>query len=148
MPLFFIVLIFFITIPILEIYLLLAVGGLIGFWQTLGLVILTAIVGTILLRTQGTAIVNRAKAQLERGEPPARALIEGILILIGGALLLTPGFFTDAIGFICLVPILRLPLVWWLQRHLRPVVVAPHRPQAAKNPHESVVIEGEYRREK
>ena len=80
------------------------VGSLIGFWATLGIILLTAIVGSFLLRIQGIYTLQKVQAALTRGEIPAKAMVDGILLLIGGVLLLTPGFFTDGLGLMCLLP--------------------------------------------
>lgn len=97
----------FLSIPILEIYLLLEVSDRIGPLSTVGLVVFTAVVGVWLLRVQGFATLARAQASLARGEVPAATMIEGVMLFIAGALLLTPGFFTDTIGFIFLIPVTR-----------------------------------------
>ncbi len=104
----------FLIIPIVEVFLLIQVGRFIGPWWTIALVILTAVLGSILLRMEGLATLFRLRQTLARGELPAFEVLEGGLLLIGGALLLTPGFFTDAIGFICLLPYTRRPLIRWL----------------------------------
>lgn len=97
----------FLVVPLLEIYLLIKVGGVIGAPYTILLVIITAILGAWLLRMQGLATLSRAQSQLDRGVLPAREVAEGLLLFFCGALLLTPGFFTDAIGFLLLIPALR-----------------------------------------
>ncbi|MFE8073249.1 FxsA family protein [Marinobacteraceae bacterium S3BR75-40.1] len=94
----------FIVLPILETVVLIKVGGIIGAWPTVGLVLLTAMIGASMLKQQGLATLLRANQRLESGELPAREVAEGFLLAIGGALLLTPGFITDAIGFLCLAP--------------------------------------------
>jgi UPF0716 protein FxsA len=104
-----------IGIPLIEIYLFIQVGGSIGVWPTIGLVILTAVIGTALLRQQGLATLARARADLDRQQLPVRELFNGVCLLIGGLLLLTPGFLTDALGFALLIPPLRAILgrgVW------------------------------------
>ncbi len=104
-----------IGIPLIEIYLFIQVGGSIGVWPTIGLVILTAVIGTALLRQQGLATLARAQADLDRQQFPVRELFNGVCLLIGGLLLLTPGFLTDALGFALLIPPLRAILgrgVW------------------------------------
>ena len=83
---------------------------MIGPLLTIGLVVLTAICGVWLLRLEGMATLTRVQAKLQRGEIPETELLEGIMLIIGGALLLTPGFGTDIVGFVCLVPGLRRPL--------------------------------------
>ena len=89
---------------------LIEVGGMIGPLPTGGLVVLTAICGVWLLRLEGMATLTRVQEKLQRGEIPETELLEGIMLIIGGALLLTPGFATDIVGFVCLVPGLRRPL--------------------------------------
>ncbi len=117
MNLFRILLILFLTIPLLEIYLLIKVGGIIGALPTVFLVVFTAVVGALLLRMQGFATMRRVQATLARGELPAIEMLEGLVLLISGALLLTPGFFTDIVGFLCLIPSLRRRLILWLLEH-------------------------------
>lgn len=97
----------FFVIPLIEIYLLIQVGGIIGVLPTILLVVLTAVVGAFLLRQQGLSTLARFQSSMAKGEMPATALLEGVMLLIGGALLMTPGFFTDAIGFACLLPFSR-----------------------------------------
>jgi len=97
-------LLLFIAVPIVEIALLIRVGGAIGLFPTLAIVILTAFVGTRMLRSQGRVTLERARRRLNGGEMPAGELVEGLLLLVGGVMLLTPGFVTDAFGFACLVP--------------------------------------------
>jgi UPF0716 protein FxsA len=96
-------LVFFLT-PIVEMYLLIEVGGYIGAVPTIGLVMITAVIGVALLRIQGLATLTRGVSRLNRGELPAREMVEGLLLAVAGALLLTPGFITDAVGFVLLAP--------------------------------------------
>ncbi|MGV6818641.1 MAG: FxsA family protein [Thiotrichales bacterium] len=100
MPLLFV----FIIVPIIELYLLIKVGSWIGVFPTILIVILTAAIGTWLLRQQGGVMLRRYQQTLAAGKMPAQEMIEGLALVFGGALLLTPGFFTDAIGFLCLLP--------------------------------------------
>lgn len=100
-------LILFVVVPILEMWLLIKVGSLIGALPTIGLVLLTAMIGLALLRRQGFATLMRANQKLEQGQIPAREMLDGLFLAAGGALLLTPGFITDAMGFVCLIPGLR-----------------------------------------
>ncbi len=113
------------------------VGGTIGILPTILLVFLTAILGSILLQQQGLATLQRVQSALERGEMPTDALLEGLIIVIGGVLLLTPGFFTDFLGVLCLIPLSRHFLIAWLARRM---VVQTYQPRG------NVTIEGEYRR--
>lgn len=103
----------FLIVPIVEIYLLIQVGSLIGVLPTVGLVILTAITGAALLRIQGLQTYLRFHRSLSEGRYPATEMLEGVALLVGGTLLLTPGFFTDGIGLVCLVPFTRRALVAW-----------------------------------
>lgn len=107
----------FFLIPLVEIVLLIQVGGWIGPLPTVALVVFTAVLGAWLLRYQGLMTLGRVQACLARGEVPALELLEGAMLIFGGALLLTPGFFTDTIGFICLAPMLRRRLIAWALRH-------------------------------
>ena len=97
----------FIVLPILEMYILIEVGGFIGALNTIGLVLLTALLGLILLRQQGFRTLLNARNKLMQAELPTEELVTGIFLAIGGALLLTPGFVTDFIGFMCLLPFTR-----------------------------------------
>ena len=99
-----VLLLLFIAIPLAEIYVLLQVGGVVGAVPTIGLVVLTAVAGAALVRAQGFSTIQHVRRSMDAGEIPAVALMEGIVLLVAGALLLTPGFLTDAIGFCCLVP--------------------------------------------
>ncbi len=102
-----IIFLLFLTIPFVEIYLLLQIGGIVGIFPTILLVVFTAVLGTWLLRRQGFITWRRFQDNLAKGEIPAYEMIEGPILLVGGVLLLTPGFFTDAIGFACLIPQVR-----------------------------------------
>ena len=129
-------LILFIAIPIIEIALLLRVGEIVGWAPTLLIVITTAIIGSAMLRQQGLATINTARQRLNAGEMPAQQLLEGMLIMIGGVLLLTPGFVTDTFGFVCLVP----PTRQWLAGKVSARAVVGFSgaaaPGAAQNPHQ------------
>lgn len=93
-----------IGVPLIEIGLFIEIGGIIGLWPTLALVLLTAALGSWQLRAQGLATLARARQQLDRGELPTRELFDGFCLVIAGALLLTPGFMTDVIGLALFVP--------------------------------------------
>ena len=136
-------LLLFIAVPLVEIYLLLQVGGVIGAVPTIGLVVLTAAAGAVLVRAQGFSTILEVRRSLDAGEVPAVAIFEGIFLLLAGALLLTPGFVTDAIGFGCLVPPLRRALIL---RFIEMRVVGTH-PAARSAPGRGHVFEGEFKRE-
>lgn len=101
----------FFIVPLIEIWLLIEVGSAIGAPWTIIAVVFTAILGGFLVRAQGWSTYKRIQQQLQRGEIPAVEMFEGLFLLVAGALLLTPGFFTDAIGFLCLLPPLRRALI-------------------------------------
>ncbi|OCW57332.1 FxsA family protein [Hoeflea olei] len=101
------------AVPLAEIAAFVVVGGQIGVWATLGMVLLTAVLGSILLRWQGIGLFNRINAELRANRVPGRDLIHGVMILVAGVLLLTPGFVTDTLGFLLFVPAVR-DLVWRL----------------------------------
>lgn len=101
----------FVAVPILEIALFIEVGGLIGLWPTLLIVVLTALAGTLLVRHQGLQVLDQLRRSLEQGGDPVGPIAHGALILVAGVLLLTPGFFTDTLGLALLVPPLRSRLI-------------------------------------
>ena len=101
----------FLVVPIIEIYLLIQVGQVIGAGWTIFFVVLTAVLGVWLLRIQGLSTLMRAQRKLQENELQAREILEGMGLVIAGALLLTPGFFTDAVGFFLLFPPTRIWLV-------------------------------------
>ncbi|MEO0911663.1 MAG: FxsA family protein [Pseudomonadota bacterium] len=101
----------FVAVPILEIALFIQVGGFLGLWPTLGIVVLTAIAGTLLVRVQGMTVLAELQQSLRAGADPVTPIAHGALILVAGVLLLTPGFFTDACGLSLLVPPVRAALI-------------------------------------
>lgn len=101
----------FVAVPIIEIGLFIQVGGFLGLWPTLAIVILTALVGTTLMRAQGMAALKKLQTNIESGGNPADPIANGAFILIAGLLLLTPGFFTDTLGLLLLVPPVRQALI-------------------------------------
>ena len=135
----------FLAVPILEIYLLIQVGQVIGAGWTILLVVLTAVIGVWLLKLQGLSTLTRAQQKLSENELPAREILEGMGLVVAGALLLTPGFFTDAIGFLLLFPPTRMWLVSAVaERLVMSASVKMHHPPRQ----DGDVIEGvKYRRE-
>ena len=99
--------ILFLTIPLIEITILIEIGRVFGAIYTIILVIGTAALGAALLRHQGLATLMKVQNSMNQGQLPATELTEGLILLIAGALLLTPGFFTDVFGFLVLIPALR-----------------------------------------
>jgi UPF0716 protein FxsA len=113
-----ILLIALIGVPLVEIALFIEVGGWIGLGPTLALIVLTAVIGAWLVRQQGISVLLRVQRQLAEGALPVVEVFEGLCVLIAGALLLTPGFFTDAVGTLLLVPAVRRGLYRRLRRHI------------------------------
>jgi UPF0716 protein FxsA len=121
----------FIVVPLAEIAVLIQVGGWIGVGPTLALIILSAIVGTWMLRHQGFGVLTRAQRQLEQGVMPVAEVFEGLCLLVAGVLLLTPGFLTDATGALLLVPQVRALLYRqvadYLERHVVRAAGSPRK---------------------
>jgi len=144
MKVFQIVFLLVLIVPFAEIYLLLEVGSIIGALPTIFLVVFTAVLGAWLLRQQGFSTFQKFQASLAQGEIPAYEMIEGPIILLGGALLLTPGFITDLLGFVCLIPALRKKVAQFVLENY--LVRAAGNFQPAKTT-ENNVLEGEFRKE-
>lgn len=114
----FVILLAFIAIPLIEIAVFIEVGGYIGLWWTLAVVVGTALAGTHMLRRQGLATLRRAQENMAQGRMPLREVFDGLCLLIAGALLLTPGFVTDLAGALLLMPPVRLLLGQLVARHI------------------------------
>ncbi len=147
-----ILLLAFILVPIIEIALLIQLGGFIGLWPTLIIVIATAFIGSWLLRSQGWGVFNRAQESLEAGAFPARELFDGLCLIVAGVLLLTPGFATDVLGLVLFVPGLRLILargLWQMLLRSDSVRFQFRGGAMDQHPHhheaDGKTIEGEYR---
>ena len=133
----------FVTVPLIEIGLFIEGGGWLGLWPTLLIVILTAMIGTVLVRQQGFAALNDLQRSMAGDGDPTRALAHGAMILASGLLLLTPGFFTDGVGFALLVPQVRDLLMGYLGKRLKgQVFVQGAQPQ---RPPQDDTIETEYK---
>ncbi len=139
------ILILFLLLPLVEIWLFVKVGELIGAWQTAGLVFVSAIIGTALVRVQGFTVLQRARATLAAGEFPARDLFDGLFVLIAGFLLIVPGFFSDFLGILLFIPPVRRWLgasLWdWISH--RPDIVI-HRYGGSGPSGSGRVVEGTY----
>ncbi len=132
----------FVLIPIAEIIVLIKVGSLIGVLPTVALVILTAVGGAALMRYQGLQTMAAVRQAVSRGEVPALEMLEGLALLVGGALLLTPGFITDALGFTLLIP----PIRRRLARAALGRMEIRHVGGSHQHPEDRTTIEGEFRR--
>lgn len=134
-----ILLIAFVAMPLIEIAVLIQVGSWLGLWPTLGLIVLTAVIGTWMLRRQGFAVMARAQQQLADGGIPLGEVFEGFCLVVAGALLLTPGFVTDFIGGSLLMPPVRAWLYRVLGGRFREAAM-PGRHPAGKGP----TVDGDY----
>ena len=155
-------LLIFIVVPLAELAVLIKVGSAIGILPTFALIFLTAIIGVTLLRAQGLATLMRASERMQQGSLPAQELAEGFLLALAGALLLTPGFLTDAFGFSLLMPGVRGTIAQSLMKRFQPQVMNPFDQPGGQDPFQSRnetqrpprdgrvggdVIEGDYKRE-
>lgn len=138
----------FLFMPVIEIWLIIEVGFAIGAGWTIALILFTAFVGVTLLRQQGFSTLFRARQKMDEGQIPAHEMLEGLMLAFAGALMLTPGFVTDAIGFLLLLPPVRALLISRFKTNM--VFVASggryHHYETGSSD-EDVIIEGEYRHE-
>lgn len=114
-----ILLLLFICVPIIEIGLFIQLGGFLGLWPTIGLVLVTAFVGASLVRSQGIATLMSVQGRLQQGEMPAQQILEGVMLAVAGVLLLTPGFMTDAFGMLVLLPAPRAKIAKELMKRVK-----------------------------
>ncbi|WP_295392316.1 FxsA family protein [uncultured Thiodictyon sp.] len=136
-----ILILFFIGLPIIEIYFLIEVGAIIGAVPAIALTLLCALLGTWLVRRQGFSVLMRVRESLARDEVPALELVDGALLLVAGLFLLLPGFLTDIVGFLLLIPPLRRLVI---RRTLGVIPVRTFDADPGRGPR---VIEGHFRRE-
>jgi UPF0716 protein FxsA len=142
----------FIAVPVAEISVLIRVGSAIGLFNTIVFVIFTAVLGAYLVRQQGFATITKLQAETSAGRVPALQIAEGVALLFAGAVLMTPGFITDAVGFALLVPPLRQALIGWAAKNIfkGPMAAAHGSSYSAANSQspngviKGDVIEGEY----
>ena len=132
-------------VPFAEIYILLEVGGLIGAFPTIFLVVLTAVMGSWLLKQQGFSTFKRCQDNIKQGVIPAYEMIEGPIILLGAVLLLTPGFITDILGLACLIPSLRKRLAQYIIENK--IIQANDILKQAQPAQNSHILEGEFKKE-
>lgn len=109
----------FLVLPILELYVIIQVAGGIGGLETVGLLIVISIVGAWLVRREGLGVLRKVQLQLHQGQMPTKELVDGGLIMFAGALMLTPGFITDAVGVLLLIPPTRIVVRSVLMRRFR-----------------------------
>lgn len=108
-----------IVIPAADIGLLLVSGNIIGFWPTLAIILLTGVIGAYLAKREGLQTIRKVQEQLRSGQMPGDALLDGVCILVGGTLLLTPGFITDITGFLMLFPPTRKVVKFLLMKFIK-----------------------------
>lgn len=132
----------FVAVPLIEIALFIQVGGMIGLWPTLAIVVLTALVGTTMVRSQGAQAMVQLQRSFNDLQDPTEPLANGAMILFSGVLLLTPGFFTDALGLALLVPAVRKAIFARLrsQVSVESFHYGPNEPRVR----EGDIIDGEY----
>lgn len=133
----------FVAVPMIEIGLFIQVGGFLGLWPTLAIVVLTALVGTTLMRAQGVAALQKVQSTLETEQNPAGPIADGAFILVAGVLLLTPGFFTDSIGLALLVPKIREVLFTVLGKQIKARAQA-HAQQTQTQYASDTVLDGDF----
>lgn len=136
----------FLAVPLIEIALFIQVGGLIGLWPTLAVVIITAILGTWLVRSQGRSAMNDLRGSFSQLDDPSEPLAHGAMILFSGALLLTPGFFTDAVGFALLAPPIRKAIIAYAKTRInvQHIQMGPD-PRSQRRPQSKAdVIDGDF----
>jgi len=114
-----ILLLLFILVPIIEIGLFIQVGGFLGLWPTIALVLITAFAGASLVRSQGIATLMSVQGKLQQGELPAQQILEGVMLAVAGVLLLTPGFMTDTLGMLVLLPAPRAKIAKELMKRVK-----------------------------
>ncbi len=112
-------LVIFTVVPLLELFVLIKLGTQIGLWPTILIVALTGVVGVLLARTQGFAILFRIREDLENGRLPAEELLNGLCVLVGGAMLLTPGLITDTLGFSLIIPFTRTYIKMYIKKVIK-----------------------------
>ena len=137
----------FIAVPLIEIGLFIQVGQAIGLWSTLAVVILTAVIGTWLLRQQGFKTLQKFQTEVAQGAIPTITLSDGICLLVAGLLLLTPGFFTDAIGFLLFVPAFRQLMRRYFASRIKTAGSGfsyHHYSEPPQHPGNPTIIDGEY----
>lgn len=110
--------IFFIIIPIIEITVLMQVGALLGVWPTIAIVILTAWLGAKYVRQQGIATLNSVQTKMAQGQMPSDEIVTGLVLLVAGVLLVTPGFVTDLLGLSLLIPAVRQAIAGSVKSHI------------------------------
>jgi UPF0716 protein FxsA len=117
-------LLLFVLVPLVELAILIRLGTLIGFWPTIGLVVATGTLGAVLAKSQGLRVLQAIQADLRAGRVPTGRLMDGLLVLVGGIVLLTPGLLTDVLGIVLLLPFTRARFMAGVRRRFERMVSA------------------------
>ena len=133
----------FIGIPLIEVMLFITIGKHIGLLNTISLIIITGIIGAILVKKQGITILNKALEEIKSNKIPIFSIFEGIAILIAGAFLLTPGFLTDTLGCVLLIPKTRNIIIKYITSYLEKRTIYKKNPKYDKN-EEDKIVEGSF----
>ena len=139
----------FLIVPIIEIALFILIGQAIGLWPTILGILVIALIGSAIIRRQGVALLAEIRTTMGQGQMPARALADAMLVGIAGVLMVVPGYFTDAVGLVLLVPPVRRGLYWFLKTRLGfadlsgGVVQSPTPGDAPRGPR-TIDLEGEH----
>lgn len=112
----------FTVVPIVELYILIQIGNEIGVFNTIILVFITGVVGAVLAKSEGRQIIGNIKQDMAMGKMPGDELINGLCVLVGGAMLLTPGIFTDVFGFVLVIPFTRMFLIKSIKRKIKSMI--------------------------
>ncbi len=112
----------FTVVPIVELYILIQIGNEIGVFNTIMLVFITGVVGAVLAKSEGRQIIGNIKQDMAMGKMPGDELINGLCVLVGGAMLLTPGIFTDVFGFVLVIPFTRMFLIKSIKRKIKSMI--------------------------
>lgn len=112
----------FVGLPLIELYILIQLGSVIGLWPTLTIVVTTGFIGATLARYEGFRVIQKINAELKQGRMPAESMVDGVMILVGGIVLLTPGILTDLLGFSLLIPSTRAFHKKWIKRKLEGMI--------------------------
>lgn len=130
------------TLPFIELYLLIRIGALLGFFSVLIWILIAATLGLRLLQFRSWTIWHRLQLSVSRGEHPAREMVDGAIVMIGALLLIIPGFITDLLGLLCLIPVSRNKLAGYIQNHGD--ILLNRADRQTRDPD---FIEGEFRRD-
>lgn len=141
-------LLLFIVVPVIDLILLISIGQWMGTLPTIGLIILTGVLGAYLVRLQGMQVLNQMRGEFRTGRLPAGALVDGAMILAAGALLMTPGILTDMLGLLCLIPTTRRVIKGYTWTRLERAVRNGHlfaapfqRSPSSRSPEDVIIID-------